>query len=106
MSCTLTDYRRPHPHYGLGDAGWRARTPWEAADGRFQRLYVLRRNCRTTRWRKAEIFRHAGVWLWRVLERVGGGPWRETARASASGWRIYFSAQSAMPFAELAATTK
>jgi hypothetical protein len=106
MSCTLTDYRRPHPHYGLADAGWRARTPWEVVEGRFQRLYIIRRKYAVSRWRKAQIFRHAGVWSWRVLERSGGELWREIARASASSGHVYFSAQSAMPFAELAATTK
>lgn len=104
---TLTDYRRPHPHYGLADAGWRARTPWEVVEGRFQRLYIIQRKYRATRSRKAQIFRHAGVWSWRVLERTGNGDaWREIARASAISGHVYYSAQSAMPFAELAAVTK
>ncbi len=106
MSCTLTEYRKPHPHYGLADAGWRAKTPWEIVDGRFQRLYTIRRMYAVWRWRQAQIFRQAGVWSWRVLERSRGEPWREVARASAVNGHIYFSAQSAMPFAELAATTK
>lgn len=103
---TLTEYRKPHPRYATADAGWRARTPWEVVEGRFQRRYAILRKYRASRWRKAEIFRHAGVWSWRVLERTGGDPWREIARASRISDHTYYSAQSAMPFAELAATTK
>lgn len=105
MSC-LTEYRRPHPRYATDDAGWRSKTPWEIVEGKFQRLYIVRRKYTPSRWRRAEIFRKAGVWSWHVLERTGAQTWREISRESCFNRSPYFSAQQAMPFAELAAITK
>lgn len=106
MSCSLTEYRRPKPHYVTADVGWRAYTPWEIVEGRFQRRYIIRRTYTSSRWRKAVIFRHAGVWSWRVLERSGTHPWTEISRESSSKQNPHFTAQQAMPFAHLAAVTK
>ena len=104
---TLTEYRKPHPRYATADAGWRAHTPWEVVEGRFQRLYILRSKYTASRWRKAEIFRHAGVWSWRVLAKSGPQqPWVEIGRESRFNPSPYFAAQQAMPFAHLSATTK
>jgi hypothetical protein len=109
MSCTLTEYRKPRPRYGLADAGWRAHTPWELAEGRWRRLYVLgcpRGRIATRRLRRAEVFRRDGVWAWRVLERRGYGAWAEVARAGTRLAHTYWAAQMAMPYADLAARTR
>lgn len=107
MSCALTEYRKPRPHYGLEGAGWMAHTPWELVDGRWRRLYVLAHHMTAKRrWRRAEVFRRDGAWAWRVLERRGYGEWAEVARMAQAQPRPHLTAHGAMPYAELAAETR
>jgi len=96
-------YRRPRPRYGLACAGcWRPASDWEVVNGRFQRVWSGPRRAR----RRAIISRGGGVWSWTVQE-WRGGAWHEIARALPSSQRPpYFAAQQAMPFADLAASTR
>ena len=106
MSCTLTEYRRPHPRYGLADAGWYPKTGWELVDGRWQRLWKVRTGTKTLRMRRALVWRKAGNWTWSVYERDPRGNWREIAKeASRREGLPYVVAQAAWPFADLAART-
>lgn len=108
MSCSLTEYRRPKPHYVTADVGWRARSAWEVSDGQWQRCWALRAGPRARRYRVARIWRSDGAWTWRVCERTAVGVWQEVARAGggALGNAPYYTAQQAMPYADLAARTK
>ncbi len=103
---TLTDYRRPVPRYATADAGWRPAYAWEIVGGVWQRLWRRRSPlCSQARGlRKAQVWRAAGAWTWRVVERDARGVWRETARAARGS--LYYTAQAAWPFAELAAGTR
>ena len=108
MSCTLTEYRKPVPRYGLADAGWFATTRWEIADGLWQRLwrhrYAMSR--KTHGVRRARVWRKAGAWTWNVCEwDARHGVWVEIAREAAAGHMPYAVAQAAWPFADLAART-
>ena len=100
--CTLTEYRRPKPKYATGPSPWAARTGWELVDGRWSRWYRNVRAC--GRHRVARVFRARGGWTWRVEERDTRLRWREVQRG-ADG-HAHFTAQAAMPFAELAAATE
>lgn len=103
---TLTEYRKPRPHYVPADAGWYPATGWELVDGVWQRGW-RRRGVMATQahgLRKAQVWRAEGAWTWRVIERGWRGRWAVAGRAAKRA--TYFTAQAAWPFAELAATTK
>lgn len=108
MSCTLTEYRKPTPRYGMADAGWFASTRWEIVDGVWQRLWRNRyAMSRKTTLRRARVWRSAGAWTWRVCEwDARRGLWVEKAREAAAGHVPYATAQAAWPFAERAAVTR
>lgn len=102
MSCSLTRYRRPIPRYGRADSGWRPASGWELVGGKWHRVWHRGRACR-----RATVWRPAGLWMWEVSEWRKRGGWVVVARAAAAGGREpYFTAQAAMPFADLAARTK
>lgn len=105
MSCTITEYRKPHPKYCLADAGWYPKTGWELVDGRWQRLWKVHMGPKTLRLRRALVWRKAGAWTWNVTERDLRGNWVEIAKESSSGHMPYVVAQAAWPFADLAART-
>lgn len=100
----LTEYRRPHPRTSAQAGGWVPAGGWEIAEGRWQRVwrrsgafYLRRRGTR-----RAEVWRDAGAWRWRVLEwRPAAGVWKEIARDG--NHKPYLVAQAAWPFADLAA---
>lgn len=108
MSCTLTEYRKPHPRYGLADVGWYPKTGWELVDGVWQKLwrnrYVMSRQVHGLR--RARVWRKDGAWTWNVSERDARGNWREIAKENVSREGMpYAVAQEAWPFADLAART-
>lgn len=103
MSCTLTEYRRPNPRYGLADAGWYPKTGWELVDGRWQRWWRVHQGLHL---RRALVWRTGGNWTWSVAERDARGNWTEIAKEGNRREGLpYVVAQAAWPFADLAAKT-
>lgn len=107
MSCTLTEYRRPTPRYGLGrlaQHAWRALGGWRQLEGGgCGRVYTCGRRSFA---RRAVIFRAGGWWLWRVEEfDLGTRALRRVAARNAAG-RGYMDPAAAMPFADLAALSE
>ncbi len=102
---TLTEYRKPHPRYGLADVGWYPKTGWELVDGRWQRWWKVHMGPKTLRLRRALVWRTGGNWTWSVAERDARGNWTLIAKEGNHDGLPYVVAQAAWPFADLAART-
>ena len=89
------------PHYPVTD-GWRATTPWELVEGRYQRWF--RTGMHRDRSRRAMIYRSAGGWRWRVLELRKRGVTVEVGKSA--GDMVYTTAYNAFNAAETSAQTK
>lgn len=98
LNCLMHKVR---PHYPvLSD--WRAYTPWEITEGRYQRLFRSRTN--RGHVRRATIYRSEGGWRWRVIEINSVGT--RTVVGESAKDIIYTLAYNAWNPAEVSATTK
>jgi len=106
MPCTLTQHRRPHPHYGLRQIAGSAWSPlggWYLhADNTWRRVWTVPgRRVRTAR--RAVVAHVGGLWCWKI--EVFDLSTRQVRRIADRGSRGYLMAEMAFPFADLSAKT-